>query len=156
MSARTRRSPAARRRRLSGDAGTSVIETVILAPALILFIGLIVAGGRVAVAHQAVEAAAAEAARSASIARNAADAVAAAETAASGALGSQDLTCITRAVSVDVAGFAAPVGTPASVGATVTCQVHLADTLPGLPGSIQVSATIRSPLDTFRERAVSP
>lgn len=141
--------------RLKGDTGTSVIETVILAPALILFIGLIVAGGRLAVAHQAVESAAAEAARSASIARNAVDAVAAAETAAVAALGAQDLTCLSRTVDVDVAGFAVAVGTPASVSATITCQVHLADTLPGLPGSLQVSATIRSPLDTFRERAVN-
>lgn len=143
--------------RLRDDTGTSVIETAILAPALILFIGLIVAGGRLAVAHQAVEAAAAEAARSASIARNAVDAVAAAETAAVAALGAQDLTCLSRTVDVDVdvAGFAAAVGTPASVSATITCQVHLADTLPGLPGSLQVSATIRSPLDTFRERAVN-
>lgn len=143
------------RHRLRDDTGTSVIETVILAPALILFIGLIVAGGRLAVAHQAVEAAAAEAARSASIARNAVDAVAAAETAAVAALGAQDLTCLSRTVDVDVSGFAIAVGTPASVSATVTCQVHLADTLPGLPGSLQVSATIRSPLDTFRERAVN-
>jgi Flp pilus assembly protein TadG len=152
MSCRTRSGLAALRRRLSDDAGTSVIETVILAPALILFVGLIVAGGRLAVAHQAVEAAAAEAARSASIARTAGEAVAAAEAAADATLGSQDLTCVSRAVAVDVAGFAVPVGTPASVGVTVTCQVHLADTLPGLPGTLEVTATVRSPLDTFRER----
>ena len=53
---------------------------------------------------------------------------------------------------VDVGGFASPAGTPASVGATVTCQVSLADTLPGLPGSIGVTATVRSALDTYRER----
>lgn len=155
MSPRPRHGLASLSRRLRDDTGTSVIETVILAPALILFIGLIVAGGRLAVAHLAVEAAAAEAARSASIARNAVDAVAAAETAAVAALGAHDLTCLSRTVDVDVAGFAVSVGSPASVSATVTCQVHLADTLPGLPGSLQVSATIRSPLDTFRERAVT-
>ena len=48
------------------ERGSSVVEVVILAPALGLFLALIIAGGRVAVAHQAVEASAAEAARAAS------------------------------------------------------------------------------------------
>src|SRR5665648_731209 len=91
----------ARRRRggRPSDEGSTGVEVVILAPALALFLGLIIAGGRLA-----------------------------------------------------VAGFATPAGTPASVGATVTCQVSLADTLPGLPGSLDVTATVRSALDTYRER----
>ncbi len=142
-------------RRLRGrprDEGSTVVEVVILAPALALFLGLIVAGGRLAVARQAVEAAAAQAARSASIARTQDDALTSAQAAAASALAAQGLTCLTSEVSVDVAGFASPAGTPASVGATVTCQVSLADTLPGLPGAIGVTATVRSALDTYRER----
>lgn len=134
------------------DEGSTVVEVVILAPALALFLGLIVAGGRLAVAHQAVEAAAAQAARSASIARVQAEALTSAQTAATSALADQGLNCVTSTVSVDVAGFASPAGTPASVGATVMCQVSLTDTLPGLPGSISVTATVRSALDTYRER----
>jgi len=143
------------RRRRGGrpwDEGSTVVEVVILAPALALFLGLIVAGGRLAVAHQAVEAAAAQAARAASIARTQDEALTAAQSAATSALGAQGLNCVASEVSVDVAGFATPAGVPASVGATVTCQVSLADTLPGLPGSVGVTATVRSALDTFRER----
>jgi Flp pilus assembly protein TadG len=145
----------ARRRRGGGpsDRGSTVVEVVILAPALALFLGLIVAGGRLAVAHQAVQAAAAQAARAASIARTHDEATTAAQLAATAALDAQGLNCVGSAVSIDVAGFAAPAGTPASVGATVTCQVPLADTLPGLPGSISVTSTVRSALDTYRERA---
>jgi len=143
------------RRRRGGhlsDEGSTVIEVVILAPALALFLGLIIAGGRLAVAHQAVEAAAAQAARAASIARTQDEALTAAQSAATSALGAQGLNCVASEVTVDVAGFATPAGTPASVGATVTCQVSLADTLPGLPGSLGVEATVRSALDTYRER----
>ncbi|MCR6490924.1 TadE/TadG family type IV pilus assembly protein [Cellulomonas sp. P24] len=144
----------ARRRRggRPSDKGSTVIEVVILAPVLALFLGLIMAGGRLAVAHQAVEAAAAQAARAASIARTQDEALTAAQSAATSALAAQGLNCVASDVSVDVAGFAAPAGKPASVGATVTCQVSLADTLPGLPGSLGVEATVRSSLDTYRER----
>ena len=109
-------------------------------------------GGRVALSHQAVESAAADAARAASISRTQGQAASNAETAAAASLSSQNLRCVSTSVSIDTAGFASPVGTPASVGATVTCQVDLAGLLPGLPGSMTISATMRSPLDTYRER----
>ena len=134
------------------ERGSSVVEVVILAPALGLFLALIIAGGRVAVAHQAVEASAAEAARATSIARTQGQAQASAEAAASASLTNQTTRCVSTAVTVDTSGFATPVGTPASVGATVTCQVDLAGLLPGLPGSMNITATVRSPLDTYRER----
>ncbi|MHB1010959.1 MAG: TadE/TadG family type IV pilus assembly protein [Cellulomonas sp.] len=139
-------------RRARSDEGSTVVEVVVLAPALILFIGLIVAGGRLAVAHQAVEATAAQAARSASLARTQADATGAAQASAAATLQAQGLSCLSSSVEVDASGFAIPAGNPASVGATVTCQVNLADTVPGLPGSLTISATVRSPLDTYRER----
>ena len=139
-------------RRARSDEGSTVVEVVVLAPALILFIGLIVAGGRLAVAHQAVEATAAQAARSASLARTQADATGAAQASAAATLQAQGLSCLSSSVEVDASGFATPAGNPASVGATVTCQVNLADTVPGLPGSLTISATVRSPLDTYRER----
>lgn len=134
------------------ERGASVIEVVILAPALGLFLALIIAGGRVALAHQAVEASAASAARSASLARTQDAANAAATSAATATLSSQRTRCVRTDVSVDTSGFASPVGTPASVGATVTCQVDLSGLLPGLPGSMAITASMRSPLDTYRER----
>jgi len=99
-----------------------------------------------------VESAAADAARAASISRTQGQAASNAEAAAAASLSSQNLRCVSTSVTVDTAGFASPVGTPASVGATVNCQVDLAGLLPGLPGSMTISATMRSPLDTYRER----
>ena len=134
--------------------GSSVVEVVILAPALGLFLALIIAGGRVAAAHQAVEASAAEAARAAShrphpgTGRHRRPDRRHRQPAQPG----HHLRSA-RPCRVDTSGFATPVGNPASVGATVTCQVDLADgLLPGLPGSMAISATVRSPLDTYRER----
>ena len=41
----------------------------------------------------------------------------------------------------------------ASVTATVTCVVNLSDVaVPGLPGTRTITATMSSPLDTYRER----
>jgi len=142
--------PTARVRR--SEQGASVVEVVILFPALGLFLALIIAGGRVALAHQAVEASAAEAARAASISRTQDRAGTAARSAAGSSLDSQDTRCLSIDVTVDTSGFATPVGTPASVGATVTCRVDLAGLLPGLPGSMAISATVRSPLDSYRAR----
>jgi hypothetical protein len=56
-------------------------------------------------------------------------------------------------VTVDLDAFTAPPGTPAQVASTVTCQVDLADlAVPGVPGSHTVTATMSSPIDTYRER----
>lgn len=142
--------PGARRPR--PEAGSSTIEMVILAPALVAIVLLIVAGGRVAIAHQAVTTAAADAARAASIARTQDQAGASARTAAIASLNAQDARCRSTDVRLDLTGFAAPVGTPATVTATLTCRVDLAGFLPALPGYMPITATITSPLDTYRER----
>ena len=138
--------------RTRDERGSAAIELVILVPALILLVLFAVAGGRVAIAHGSVQQAAADAARAASIARTASSAHATAVTAASATLANQGLTCTSMTVTVDTAGFATPVGTPASVGATVSCTVRLSDlALPGLPDRV-VTSTVTSPLDTFRGR----
>ena len=72
---------------------------------------------------------------------------------ATSSLANQKLQCTTKSVSVDTSGFASPVGTPATVTATVTCVVNLSDVaVPGLPGTRTITATMSSPLDTYRER----
>lgn len=135
------------------ERGSAVIEAVIGAPAFMLFVALIVFAGRVAIANQAVGAAANDAARTASISRTQAQALEVARTAAATALTNQDLNCRSVTVSVDTTGFAAPVGTPASVQATVSCVVNLSDlSAPGIPGTRTVTATMSSPVDTYRER----
>lgn len=135
------------------DRGSASIEAAIGVPAFLLFIALIIGAGRVAIAHQAVEAAAAEAARSATIERTRAEAARAAESGATATLANQQLQCLRTQIAVDTTGFTVAVGTPASVTATVTCVVDLADvSVPGLPGSLTISATVSSPLDTYRGR----
>lgn len=136
------------------ERGSASLELVIIAPAFLLLLTVLVFAGRVALAQQAVTAAAADAARAASIERTATTARTTATTAASQVLAAQGLSCSTTQVALDTAGFAAPVGLPATVTATVTCTLALADlSAPGIPGSKVIEATMTSPLDAHRERA---
>ena len=136
------------------ERGSASLELVVIAPAFLLLLAVLAFAGRVALAQQAVTAAAADAARAASIERTATAARTTATAAASQVLTAQGLTCSTTQVALDTAGFAAPVGVPATVAATVTCTLDLADlSAPGIPGSKVIEATMTSPLDTHRERA---
>lgn len=122
-------------------------------PAFVLFVGLIIFGGRTATTHSAVESAAADAARTASIARTPAQARQDATTAAQASLANQDVHCLSVNVTVDISDFAKPVGETGSVSASVECLLDLADlSVPGVPGSRVIKATSSSPLDTWRER----
>ena len=135
------------------ERGSSTIEAVIGVPAFVLFVLLIIAAGRIAIARQAVEASAAEAARSASIARTQDQAAANGISGAAASLRNQGVRCTAQRVDVDTSGFAAPVGTPAKITATVTCIADLSDlSIPGLPGARTITATMSSPIDTYRER----
>lgn len=138
---------------LRSERGSEAIEAVIGVPAFLLFVVFIVAGGRVAMAHNSVDAAATDAARTASISRTKTTAAHAATTSAKATLANQSLQCVSMSVTVDTSGFAKPPGQPASVSATVTCRVNLSDlTMPGLPGTITITRTMSSPIDTYRER----
>lgn len=133
--------------------GSATIETVVGLPAFMLFVLLILVGGRLTIAQQAVEGSAAEAARAASISRTRSQAEANGTAGAATSLTNQQLRCQWQRVEVDTAGFAAPVGTPAKVTATVSCVVDVSDvSLPGVPGRYTVTATMSSPVDTYRER----
>jgi Flp pilus assembly protein TadG len=135
------------------ERGSATVEAAIGLPAFMLFVGLIIFAGRLAIANQAVEAAAAEAARSASISRTQGQAQSTAGTAAATSLRTQHVDCVSQQVGVDTSGFSAPVGTPAKITATVSCVVNLSDlSVPGVPGTRTVAATMSSPIDTYRER----
>jgi Flp pilus assembly protein TadG len=141
------------RREDDPERGSEAIEAVIGVPAFLLFIALIIAAGRIAIAREAVQSAASNAARSASIARTESEASAAASASALTTLTQQGLQCVSERITVDTSGFAVPVGNPATVAATVTCVVNLSDVgVPGLPGRHRIIATMTSPLDTYRER----
>ncbi|MDQ2850282.1 MAG: pilus assembly protein [Actinomycetota bacterium] len=136
-----------------GEDGSAAIEAAIGVPAFMLFVMLIIFGGRVAIAHQAVQSAAAEAARTASIARTESAAQREGTSSAAASLTSQGVHCLSQQVSVETSGFTAPVGTPTTVGATVRCTIDLSDvSMPGMPGSMTITETMTSPLDAYRGR----
>lgn len=148
--------PAARRHSWTGrdrERGSATLELAILAPALLLLLGLVVLAGRVQVAAGAVEHASTIAAREASLARTAVAAQSTATSAASRELEGQGIRCVASSTTVDTSGFAVALGQPATVSASVTCTVSFADlALPGLPGSRTLTSTATSPLDQFRAR----
>src|SRR5436305_7792555 len=118
------------------ERGSAAIEAAILAPPLLVLIGLAIVGGRIQIAGGAIEAAAHDAARAASISRTAGQAQASAYAAAGATLGQQGLHCASLTVQVNTAGFAVPVGQAATVAVTITCVVDFSDLVAdGLPGS---------------------
>ena len=133
--------------------GSVSIEMAVVAPAILaLFAGAVI-GGRVNIARQSLEAAAYDAARTASLARTASEANAQALAAANSTLDAQGLSCTSLSVTVSTAGFGVPVGQPATVTATITCTATFSDVaLPGMPGTVPLSASFTSPLDTYRSR----
>ena len=145
-------SSTARRRR--DERGSASVELVILVPALVLVLGLLVAGGRLWFARATVVEAAESAARAASLARSAGEARSEGQQAANRTLATDGLTCGAESVSIDTSAFGVPVGTPAAVTASVACRVPFADlALPGMPGSITVRTEGAAALDTYRARS---
>lgn len=137
----------------SRDRGSLSLELAVFAPALLLIIGLLAAGGRVAMAQGSVEQAAYEAARAASIARTPAQANSDGYAAATRSLNQQGLECTSTTVTVSTGAFFVPAGQHAEVSATVVCPIRFSDlVLPGLPSTTVARATAVSPLDTYRER----
>ncbi|WP_231123822.1 TadE family protein [Nocardioides sambongensis] len=134
--------------------GSAAVEAALVVPAFLLLVGLIVYGGRTAITHQSLETAASNAARSGSIERSAPEAARAAEAAARTSIAKQDIPCVTVHVTSDLSGFRTPVGTDATFDVTVSCRLDLSDlAVPGVPGSRVLTASISSPIDTWRERS---
>jgi len=129
------------------------LELTILTPAILLLLGLVIVAGRIEIANQAIDGASQAAAREASLARTPQAARAAATRAAAENLAAHNLHCTGVTVSVDTAGFAVAVGTPAQVTARVTCTLDLGDlSVPGVPGSRSLTSQSVSVLDTYRAR----
>jgi Flp pilus assembly protein TadG len=141
-------------RNVPGDQrGAAAIELTLLVPALLLVLGLLVAGGRLWFARTTVNEAAQTAARAASLARSATTATAAGRDAGSHSLGTAGLRCSSTSISISTAAFAVPVGTPSTVTSTILCLVDFSDVfLPGWPGSIQLAGHGSAALDTYRSR----
>ncbi|MCB0912527.1 MAG: pilus assembly protein [Propionibacteriaceae bacterium] len=138
---------------LRDERGSAAVEITLVAPVLVLFILVVIFGGRLALARQAVQSAAFDAARAASLARTQTEARTAAAKTASATLANQQLPCATTQLDLDTTGFDRPVGTPATITVRLVCDVATGDLgLPGILATIPVDAEATSPLDVFRER----
>lgn len=135
------------------DRGTTSLELVVIAPALLLVMVAVVAGGRLALARQSVALAAGEGARAASLALNPATGAVQGRQAVESALAAHDLACRPASVTVDTAALAAGPGVPGRVTLTVGCTVRLADLgAAGLPGSVTVRASAQEVVDRWLAR----
>ena len=135
------------------DHGSITLELAVLAPAILLLLGLVLLAGRLATTHQQLDHAAEAAARAATLARDATTARTQATASANANLTGRDAPCTNLHVTVDTTGFTVPAGRPADVVVHLTCTVSLtALGIPGIPGSRTLSATATSPLDTYRTR----
>jgi hypothetical protein len=120
------------------------VEVVLMIPILVLFMLLVVAGGRYVSVRADMEAAARDAARAASLERSSGAAYDAANASANAAL---DSFASCRLGDFDDNGFA-PGG---SVTVTIDCDVPNDGLgLLGLKGSLPMKATGSAPLDTYR------
>lgn len=133
--------------RTRGEAGTAVVELVLVVPVLLALLALVVFAGRVGSASADVTAAARDAARAASLRDAPAAARADAESTAEAALAATGVSCADTSVAVE-AGALRPGG---SVAVTVTCRLRVADlAVLRLPGHKTVSARSVAFVDVFR------
>src|SRR4029453_2774562 len=136
-----------------GQQGAAAVELTLLVPALLLVLGLLVAGGRLWFARTTVNEAAQTAARAAFLARSSTAAIAAGREAGSQSLATAGLRCSSTSVSISTAAFAVRVGTPSTVTSRILCKVDFSDVfLPGWPGSLQLTGGGSAALDTYRGR----
>lgn len=136
---------------LRDDRGNAVVEGAIYMIGILLLFSLIAIGGRLALAHQALEHVAFQAARTASLQRDAGTARSAALADAAATLASQDINCVESDTTVDVSGFNTPLGQAASVTAQTTCRMNLSG-FPMMKGTVHLSARASSPIDSYRGR----
>jgi Flp pilus assembly protein TadG len=133
--------------------GAAAVELTLLVPALLLVLGLLVAGGRLWFARTTVNEAAQTAARAASLARSSEAATIAGRDAGAQSLATGGLRCRSMSVSIDTAAFAVPPGTPSTVTSTISCIVDFSDVfLPGWPGAMELTGRGSAALDTYRSR----
>jgi Flp pilus assembly protein TadG len=140
-------------KRLRDQRGAAAVELTLLVPALLLTLGLLVAGGRLWFARTTVNEAAQTAARAASLARSADSAASAGREAGTQSLGTAGLRCRSTSALINTAAFEVPPGTPATVTSTITCILDFSDVLlPGWPGSTELTGRGSAALDTYRGR----
>ncbi len=131
----------------TADAGSATVELILVTPLLLVLALLAVGLGRATDARIRVEDAAHHAARAASLTHTAAQAERAARQAAASALADSGARCAKHTVLLRHEGLVAG----SVVTATVSCRAELRDLAgTGLPGALELTATSRSPVDTYR------
>jgi Flp pilus assembly protein TadG len=140
-------------KRLRDQRGAAAVELTLLVPALLLTLGLLVAGGRLWFARTTVNEAAQTAARAASLTRSADSAASAGQEAGTQSLATAGLRCRSTSALINTAAFGVPPGTPATVTSTISCILDFSDVLlPGWPGSLELTGRGSAALDTYRGR----
>lgn len=136
----------------SHDDGSVSLEAAILAPALLVLVGVLILAARVSLAHQTVDAAAVHAARAASVSRTPSEADNMARASALTYLNNEGLRCESLDITHTTSGVTKAAGQSSTVSTTITCHVPTADLLiPGLSGTRTITASASSVVDTFRE-----
>lgn len=131
-----------------GDDGFAALELTILMTFLIVMLLLVVGLGRVSHGRQLIDQAGAAAARAAALDNAPGPAAAAARAAAGDTLAQAGLSCTDLQVDVATGAFY-PGG---YVDVTVRCTADLSGlALAGLPGSVDLTSTSRSVLETYRD-----
>jgi Flp pilus assembly protein TadG len=141
----------ARRRRapwLGGDDGLAALELAILTPLIIAMLLLVVGLGRVSHGRQLVDQAAAAAARAAALTNAPGPATTSAQQAAQDTLSQAGVSCSQLHVNVNTGAFRSG----GYVDVTVRCTANLSGlALAGMPGSVTLTATSRSVLESHRD-----
>lgn len=137
------------RSRLRGDSGSGVVSILLLFPSMVLFVELIVLGGRIASTTADVQAAAREAARQATLANTDGAARAAVRPTALGFLREADSLCLVPSTDTQITPSFTQGGL---VEVEVQCIVTIADLglVPGVPGSVTITRSAVEPIDTYR------
>ncbi|MER6928906.1 hypothetical protein [Kocuria palustris] len=139
--------------RLRDDRGESSVGLLMITPAIGVLILMAVVAGRLGAAQTSLEAAAGVAAREATLAGAPAAGHANAASSVHMTLDQADFTCTSQSLQLDTAALLNAPGIPGEVTATLTCTVPLGDlAVPGVPGTWELTAEARSPVDTYRER----
>jgi Flp pilus assembly protein TadG len=146
------------RRLLKGDRGSMAVEFVVAAPALVLLLLLVSAGGQWLNLTGKVGSAARDAVRAASLARTFADAQANAQAAArsdlAGVCSGGDPTTKVRLFDNGAPVGAGDFAVAQDVEVTVSCVANLAAFhVIGFPVSQRFGDTAAAPLDPFEDRA---
>jgi Flp pilus assembly protein TadG len=139
-------------RRLAGERGSFAVELAVLAPVLLAFVLVIVDGGRLTWARSRLQGAARDAARTVTINHNSGPAAFdSAYQAVLGSLAGSGVNCADPALELVPDPRVVPIGSGATVTATVTCQVRFV-----LFGTERVSRSQQSVVDRYRQVTTGP